>query len=59
MDRNIFGRMRNVGGLFRGKFVSTEEQVAIFLSILAHHKKIGWSNISFVDLAKLFHTMSI
>lgn len=26
-------------GLTRGKYVSTEEQVAMFLSVLAHHKK--------------------
>lgn len=43
MDRNTFGRLcllsRNLGGLSRGKFVSIEEQVAVFLSILTHHKK--------------------
>ncbi|KAL8488703.1 hypothetical protein ACS0TY_024842 [Phlomoides rotata] len=43
MDRNAFGRLcyllRNIGGLSNGKFVSVEEQVAMFLSILAHHKK--------------------
>lgn len=43
MDQNTFGRicllLNNLGGLTRGKFVSIEEQVAIFLSILAHHKK--------------------
>lgn len=46
MDRNLFGRLclllKNLGGLTRGKFVLIEEQVTTFLSILAHHKKIGW-----------------
>lgn len=43
MDRNSFGRlcilMRQLGGLSDGKYVSVEEQVAMFLSILSHHKK--------------------
>lgn len=43
MDRNTFGRLclllKNLGGLSRGKFVTIEEQVAMFLSIVAHHKK--------------------
>ncbi|KAL8470884.1 hypothetical protein ACS0TY_033455 [Phlomoides rotata] len=43
MDRNAFGRLcyllRNRGGLIDGKFVSVEEQVAVFLSVLGHHKK--------------------
>ncbi|KAL1535062.1 hypothetical protein AAHA92_31162 [Salvia divinorum] len=43
MDRNTFGRLcillRDVGGLRNGRFVMLEEQVAIFLGILAHHKK--------------------
>ncbi|KAL8507939.1 hypothetical protein ACS0TY_018477 [Phlomoides rotata] len=43
MDRNNFGRlyflMRELGGLIDHKYVSVEEQVSIFLSILAHHKK--------------------
>ncbi|KAL8481947.1 hypothetical protein ACS0TY_028188 [Phlomoides rotata] len=43
MDRNAFGRLcvilKNRGGLVDGKHVSVEEQVAMFLSILAHHKK--------------------
>lgn len=44
MDRNTFGRLcgllRQLGGLDDGKYVSVEEQVASFLSILAHHKNI-------------------
>ncbi|KAG8391582.1 hypothetical protein BUALT_Bualt01G0202500 [Buddleja alternifolia] len=43
MSRNAFGRLcyllENVGGLCRTKNVQITEQVAIFLSILAHHKK--------------------
>lgn len=43
MDRNTFGRLcsilRQLGGLSDGKYVTVEEQVAIFVSILAHHKK--------------------
>ena len=43
MDRNCFGRLcvllREQGGLVDGRFVKVEEQVAIFLCVLAHHKK--------------------
>ncbi|XP_042046777.1 protein ANTAGONIST OF LIKE HETEROCHROMATIN PROTEIN 1-like isoform X1 [Salvia splendens] len=43
MDRNTFGRLcrilRDPAGLIDQKCVTVEEQVAIFLSILAHHKK--------------------
>lgn len=43
MDQNTFGRLcmllKNIGGLKEGKFVSIEEHVAMFLSVLAHHKK--------------------
>ncbi|XP_057793845.1 uncharacterized protein LOC131010366 [Salvia miltiorrhiza] len=43
MDRNTFGRLcnlfRQLGSLEDGRYVSVEEQVAMFLSILAHHKK--------------------
>ncbi|XP_057797082.1 uncharacterized protein LOC131013093 [Salvia miltiorrhiza] len=43
MDRNTFGRLclllRQLGGLTDGRFVSVEEQVAMFISILAHHQK--------------------
>ncbi|KAL8481082.1 hypothetical protein ACS0TY_027028 [Phlomoides rotata] len=43
MDRNCFGRlcflMRELGGLVDHRYVSVEEQVSMFLSILAHHKK--------------------
>lgn len=43
MPINTFQRLcfllENVGGLGLNKHVSVEEQVAIFLSILSHHKK--------------------
>ncbi|KAL8458306.1 hypothetical protein ACS0TY_035976 [Phlomoides rotata] len=43
MDRNSFDRLyfllRELGGLVDHRYVSVEEQVSIFLSILAHHKK--------------------
>ncbi|XP_057779711.1 uncharacterized protein LOC130998297 [Salvia miltiorrhiza] len=43
MDRNTFGHLcqllRDLGGLRNGRFVTVEEQVAMFLSVLAHHKK--------------------
>ncbi|KAL1564083.1 protein ANTAGONIST OF LIKE HETEROCHROMATIN PROTEIN 1-like [Salvia divinorum] len=43
MDRNCFGRLyrllRDVSGLIDQKFVTVEEQVAMFLGILSHHKK--------------------
>ncbi|KAG8380356.1 hypothetical protein BUALT_Bualt06G0007000 [Buddleja alternifolia] len=43
MSRNAFGRLcyllENMGGLCSTKNVQVTEQVAIFLSILAHHKK--------------------
>ncbi|XP_042059276.1 uncharacterized protein LOC121803712 [Salvia splendens] len=43
MDRNCFGRLcillRERGGLVDGKYIMVEEQVAMFLSVLAHHKK--------------------
>ncbi|KAG8371657.1 hypothetical protein BUALT_Bualt13G0111000 [Buddleja alternifolia] len=32
--------LKNVGGLIDSKYVSVKEKVALFLSILAHHKKI-------------------
>ncbi|KAK6132317.1 hypothetical protein DH2020_033941 [Rehmannia glutinosa] len=43
MDRNAFSRLcfllENVGGLVRTRNVQFTEQVAIFLTVLAHHEK--------------------
>ncbi|KAL1548831.1 hypothetical protein AAHA92_17015 [Salvia divinorum] len=43
MDRNTFGRLcfllRQTGELVDGNFVKIEEQIAMFLGVLAHHKK--------------------
>ncbi|KAL0405424.1 UNVERIFIED_CONTAM: hypothetical protein Slati_3856300 [Sesamum latifolium] len=43
IDRNAFGRLcyvlQHSGGLSDTKFVTVSEQVAMFLSIIAHHKK--------------------
>ncbi|GFP97116.1 hypothetical protein PHJA_001855700 [Phtheirospermum japonicum] len=43
MDRNAFGRLcvllENVGGLVHYRNVQISEQVAMFLLVLAHHKK--------------------
>lgn len=51
MDRNAFGRLcillRDRGGLRDGRFVLLEEQVAIFLGILAHHTKNRISRFQF------------
>lgn len=44
MNRNAFGRLcrilRQTGDLTDDRYVKVEEQIALFLSILAHHKKI-------------------
>ncbi|XP_073137558.1 uncharacterized protein [Henckelia pumila] len=43
MNRNAFGRLcyllSNIGGVADSRYVIVEEKVAMFLSILAHHKK--------------------
>lgn len=43
VDRNKFGRLclllRDVGGVKDYKYVTIEEQVALFLGVLAHPKK--------------------
>ncbi|KAL1543546.1 hypothetical protein AAHA92_20508 [Salvia divinorum] len=43
MDRNTFGKLCRIlterGGLRQGKCLRVEEQVAIFVGVLAHHKK--------------------
>lgn len=44
MDRNAFGTLcimlRQTGDVVDGLYVKVEEQVAMFLGILAHHKKV-------------------
>lgn len=51
MDRNCFGRLcvvlKQLGGLEDGKYVSVEEQVALFLGIIAHHKKNATVSFNF------------
>ncbi|KAL0385947.1 UNVERIFIED_CONTAM: hypothetical protein Sradi_2989000, partial [Sesamum radiatum] len=43
MDRNAFGRLcyilEHFGGLLSTKHVTVAEQVAMFLSVIAHHMK--------------------
>ena len=43
MDRNTFGKLRRIlidrSGLADKRYVTVEEQVAMFLSTLVHHKK--------------------
>lgn len=52
MDRNTFGRLcimlRQVGDLVDGEYVNVEEQVAMFLIILAHHQKIRVVKFNFL-----------
>ncbi|KAL8502391.1 hypothetical protein ACS0TY_021513 [Phlomoides rotata] len=52
MDRNAFGRLclllKELGGLVDGKHVFVEEQMSMFLSILAHHKKNRVVKFSFL-----------
>ena len=59
MDRNAFGRLcalfRQLGTLRDKRFVYVEEQVAIFLGILAYHKKI---HLSGFDFLRSSHTIS-
>ncbi|XP_057775185.1 uncharacterized protein LOC130994170 [Salvia miltiorrhiza] len=54
MDRNTFGR-KQLGSLDDGRYVSLEEQVAMFLSILAHHKK---NRIVYFDFWRSGQTIS-
>ncbi|KAG8367204.1 hypothetical protein BUALT_Bualt16G0048300 [Buddleja alternifolia] len=60
MSRNSFGCLclilQDVGGLVNTKHVSVSEQVAIFLSIIAHHKK---NMIVKHDFKRLGYTISM
>ncbi|KAG6413951.1 hypothetical protein SASPL_126667 [Salvia splendens] len=59
MDRNTFGRLcrilRDCAGLIDQKFVTVEEQVAMFLCVLSHHKK---TRIVGYDFMRSSHTVS-
>ncbi|XP_073119787.1 uncharacterized protein [Henckelia pumila] len=59
MNRNAFGRLCflliNVGGLVESRYVRVEEKVAMFLSILAHHKK---NRVIGHDYIRSGHTIS-
>lgn len=59
MDRNTFGRLcrllRDRAGLIDQKFVTVEEQVAMFLCVLSHHKK---TRIVGYDFMRSSHTVS-
>ncbi|KAL1543732.1 protein ANTAGONIST OF LIKE HETEROCHROMATIN PROTEIN 1-like [Salvia divinorum] len=59
MDRNTFGKLckllEDVGGLKNQKFLSIEEQVAIFLGVLAYHKK---SRVVALDFLRSGETVS-
>ncbi|XP_042057283.1 uncharacterized protein LOC121801894 [Salvia splendens] len=52
MDRNTFGKLCRIlkdrGGLHIGKCLGIEEQVAMFLGVLAHHKKNRIVRFNFV-----------
>ncbi|GFP97437.1 hypothetical protein PHJA_001887800 [Phtheirospermum japonicum] len=60
MDRNAFGRLcillRNVGSLVSSQNVQISEMIAIFLSVLAHHKKNRVLKFNFLRSG---HTISI
>ncbi|XP_047949314.1 uncharacterized protein LOC125195170 [Salvia hispanica] len=60
MDRNAFGRLcslfRQLGTLRDRRFVYIEEQVAIFLSILAHHKKNCITRFNFLRSSETIST---
>ncbi|XP_073310920.1 uncharacterized protein [Primulina huaijiensis] len=60
MCRNAFGRLcylvRHVSGVLDYRYVRVEEKVAMFLSILAHHKK---NRIIGHDYLRSNHTVSI
>lgn len=59
MDRNAFGRLcrilRDRCGLVDQKYVRVEEQVAMFLSTLAHHNKTRMVGFAFIRSG---HTVS-
>ncbi|XP_073286067.1 uncharacterized protein [Primulina huaijiensis] len=60
MNRNAFAHLcyllTTVGGLVESRYVRIQEKVAMFLSILAHHKK---NRITGHDFMRSGHTISI
>ncbi|XP_042027523.1 uncharacterized protein LOC121774718 isoform X2 [Salvia splendens] len=60
MDRNAFRKLRRMlrelGFLLDKQFVCIEEQVAIFLGVLAHHKK---NRIVRFNFQRSWHTVSV
>lgn len=59
MNQNTFARLcyllTHVGGLVESRYVRIEEKVAMFLSILAHHKK---NRVAGHDYIRSGHTIS-
>ncbi|XP_073153638.1 uncharacterized protein [Henckelia pumila] len=59
MNRNAFARLcyllTNIGGLVESRYLKVEEKVAMFLSILAHHKK---NRVTGHDYMRSGHTVS-
>ncbi|KAL0408306.1 UNVERIFIED_CONTAM: hypothetical protein Sradi_1765000 [Sesamum radiatum] len=60
MARNAFGRLcqllKTAGGLRATRHVTVIEQVAIFLSVIAHHKK-NWYWHGYRTISKHFHSV--
>ena len=54
MDRNVFHRLsslaKNIGGLTDGKNMPSTEKLAMFLNILAHHKKNRFVKVYYIRL---------
>ncbi|KAL2235777.1 UNVERIFIED_CONTAM: hypothetical protein Sindi_1309900 [Sesamum indicum] len=59
MDRNAFGRLcymlQSSGGLTPTKHLSVPDQVAIFLSIVSHHKKNSVVKHDFIRSGRTIH----
>ncbi|KAL2242184.1 UNVERIFIED_CONTAM: hypothetical protein Sindi_0336400 [Sesamum indicum] len=59
MDRNAFGRLcyllQHAGGVSESRAYTVPEQVAIFLSVVAHHKKICVVKHDFLRSGRTIH----
>ncbi|KAL2242206.1 UNVERIFIED_CONTAM: hypothetical protein Sindi_0338600 [Sesamum indicum] len=59
MDRNAFGRLcyllQHAGGVSESRACTVPEQVAIFLSVVAHHKKICVVKHDFLRSGRTIH----